>query len=113
MMQGLEKLDHYNVDYDLAMPMSLYLYNYENEDNITNLVSWEPEEKQWWITGFNPEHMFNVDVHKQVMIGCVDFWGEEEKYNQLKELYEVDNERSKYVYFDVNNNNIVWICWYE
>ncbi len=43
------------------MPMQLYLYNYENADNIEEVLSWRPTEKQWWITGFNPDYVGNVN----------------------------------------------------
>ena len=39
------------------MPMELYLYNYESSDNINNIISQKPEEKQWWITGFNLDYI--------------------------------------------------------
>ena len=118
MHQDPEALDHYFADYELAMPMSLYLYDYSKTEPIKQLVAWEPTEKQWWITGFNPEHMFNVDVHKQVMIGCVDFSqftdenGDNEMYNALEE-YLIDYPgKSRFVLLD-DKNYYVWICWYE
>ena len=46
------------------MPMELYLYNYENSENINNIFSWNSEAPQWWITGFNPDYINNVDVTK-------------------------------------------------
>ena len=84
---------------------------------------WEPEEKQWWVTGFNPEHMFNVDVHKQVMIGCVDFSqytdrvGNNDMYERLKNTAKIEsdfynNAAIKYCIFD-DINKTVWIMWYE
>lgn len=41
---------HWLVDTNLAMTMKLTL-NYKNGSNI---ISYKPSEKQWWITGFNP-----------------------------------------------------------
>ena len=45
-------LDHYFAHSELALPMQLYLYDYESGENI---FSWEPTEDQWWITGFAPD----------------------------------------------------------
>ena len=42
--------DHWLVDTNLAMKMTLTL----NDTNGNQLFSYNPSEKQWWITGFNP-----------------------------------------------------------
>ena len=69
--QDPEKLDQYFTDYNLALPMTLSLYNYGEE--VESIFQWCPTEKQWWITGFNPEHLRDeVDVNKQAMICCID-----------------------------------------
>ncbi len=68
-------VDHYNVSKLLVLPMKLYLYNYEGENDIENIFAWEPDEDQWWITGFNPKTVGKADFKKQVMIGSVDFSG--------------------------------------
>ena len=39
---------------DIRMPMTLYLYNKKYESNI---FSWAPTEKQWWITGLTRQYM--------------------------------------------------------
>ena len=46
-------LDQYYVLPGFIMPMQLYLYE-NNNSEFTNIVSWEPSDDQWWITGFNP-----------------------------------------------------------
>ena len=121
MAQDPEKLDHYNADYDLAMPMTLYLYNYEDEDNITNLVSWEPETDQWWILAFNLYYSStdintenDIDVDKQVMICSIDFSTDIAKYEALKRsMNKLENsEIRKNIIFD-DYNYTTWICWYE
>lgn len=68
-----EPLDHYRVDQNLAVSMQLYLYNYYGSSNIENILSYQPTENQWWITGFNPEHVGLADVNKEVIDACVDF----------------------------------------
>ena len=102
------------------MPMQLYLYNYENADNIEEVLSWRPTEKQWWITGFNPDYVGNVDASKEILIGCVDFSqfananGENDMYTAFKDnVYQSKNMQLKeYTIFD-DDNSIIWIIWYN
>ena len=125
--EKLSSLDQYFTDYDLSMPMSLYLYDYtQNQDKtieINNLISWEPETDQWWITGFNPSTVGKADVKKQVMIGSVDFsqytdsTGSNDMYERLKNTANIEsdfynNAAVKYCIFD-DINKTVWIMWYE
>lgn len=112
MSQDPDFFDHYFVDYDLAMPMQLYLYECNGSGNIDNVFSWNPNDKQWWVTGFNPEYVNKVDVKKLVSVGCVDFTGHEEMYNALKTNMKNSQfkEISKYVCFD-DVNCCVWLMW--
>jgi len=89
--------------------MDLYLYNYEN-GNVEEIFSWNPEAPQWWITGFNPDHIGKVDVNKQVMIGNVNFKSEG-LYENFKIKTQSDLNLKDYVIFD-NNTYTVWICWH-
>ena len=113
--QDSDKLDQYFVDKDLSMPMELYLYNYEGSNDIEKLLSWKPDTDQWWITGFNPEYVGNVDVHKQVMVGEIDM---SEKPGLFKEFikeyqYQIDRGvKSQWERLIVDTDNkIVWIMW--
>lgn len=113
--QDSNKLDQYFVDKDLSMPMELYLYNYEGSNDIEKLLSWKPDTDQWWITGFNPEYVGNVDVHKQVMVGEIDM---SEKPGLFKEFikeyqYQIDRGvKSQWERLIVDTDNkIVWIMW--
>ena len=49
----------WKVDKSLAMKMTLSL-DYTENDKKTNIINWQPTEKQWWITGFNWKYQ-NVD----------------------------------------------------
>ncbi|MCM1509071.1 MAG: DUF4474 domain-containing protein, partial [Ruminococcus flavefaciens] len=109
-----DNLDHYRSDYNLKKPMKLYLYEYNSSTDIDNIFSWDPTDEQWWITGFNPEYVDKVDVKKQVMVGCVDFTGNEDMFNGLYTKYEKEykyKNKSKYLIFDKINYNI-WVCWF-
>ena len=112
MRQDPDGFDHYFVDYDISVPMSLYLYNYNNSNNITDLVSWEPTAPQWWVTGFNPSYFGDVDASKQVMICNVDFSGQEEMYKGFMEAIKSDVENKKYIIADDSNYKI-WFMWCE
>lgn len=100
------------------MPMELYLYNYENNGDIENIFSWQPETKQWWITGFNPEYAGNVDVHKQVMVGKIDMSqfedsdGENDMFDSLESNISKNDDLSEYMIFD-EDTDTVWVMWYE
>ena len=83
MSQDPNGLDHYFVDKELSMPMTLNLYNYNVEKDIDCIYNYSPTSPQWWITAFNPEYVGKVDVTKHVMIGSVDFSGNEEMYDEL------------------------------
>ena len=76
------------------------------------IFAWTPNEEQWWITGFNPEHVGTVDVHKQVMVGCVDFSGCADFYKAFKEEMNLEENKAKreYLFFD-DIHNAVWIMW--
>jgi len=106
-------LDHYFTVKQLAVPMTLYLYNYDFSSQTveSNLVAWEPTTPQWWITGFNPKHVGKVDVHKQVMIGSVVF-NTKAMYDYFVE-YNGDRTTVKdYIICD-ENNMTVWLMWYD
>ena len=118
MTQDPDGLDHYFADTSLTMPMQLYLYNNYGSSNIENIFSWQPTEEQWWITGFNPEHVGIVDKTKQVMVACVGFSeftdasGKNELYDEFEEQISDIDELTDFVIFD-EDNRTVWIMWYE
>lgn len=118
--QDPNKIDHYFVDKNLAMDMDLYLYNYENSKNIENIFSWQPDDPQWWITGFNPEYVGNVDASKQIMVGKIEFSSDSEDLN-CQSLFDSfvkaykkgiigDFDTWKNIIYD-EQNKTVWIMW--
>ena len=103
-------LDHYFAHSEIALPMQLYLYDYESGENI---FLWRPIEDQWWITGFNPECKDEkADAKNQVMIGSVDFSGKENMYLEFKKSVIKNPELSKFSVFD-DQNYTVWLLWCE
>lgn len=96
---------------DFEIPMTLSLYNYNNKNSINNVFSWNPVNKQWWITGFNTNYS-NVDVAKQVLIGTLDFSEHKDMYESIKEPTVLNALMKDYLYFD-DSTYTIFICWYE
>ena len=91
---------------DKELPMTLNLYNYYGKDNIDDVFSWAPNQKQWWITGFNPEFTEpNPDV--MVSLGTVDFTGREGMFNALKKEVQTNSMLKDYLIFD-EDGHTVW-----
>ncbi|GHU55905.1 hypothetical protein FACS1894132_12680 [Clostridia bacterium] len=82
--------------------MTLSLYSNKNK-NLKTVFCWEPNEKQWWIIGFNPRFT-NPEVEDLTMIGTVDFSGMGSMYNDFKKIITAQYDLSKYVMFDVSSN---------
>ena len=107
-------LDHYFAHSEIALPMQLYLYDYESGKNI---FSWRPTDDQWWITGFNPECKGEkADAKNQVMIGSVQFRNGE-MYEKIKNTSNKNSEdynikSDTHMIFD-DAHKTVWIMWYE
>ena len=81
------------------------------QKGVQSILQWYPTEKQWWVTGFNPQHLREeVDVHKQVMIGNVTFKSEN-MYNAFANKFNRSNKISDYFTYD-KDNKTVWIMWY-
>jgi hypothetical protein len=107
----------FSVDFELPMTLSLYNYNKDDKDNpYDTIFNWNPENPQWWITGFNPDFK-NPDYKKMIMIGTVDFSEDENMYKTMKataekELSADSNSKYKYLLFDDESRKI-WIMWGE
>ena len=59
---------HWLVDTSLAMTMTLTL----TDQDGNQILSYNPDEKQWWITGFNPQYQ-GVDASDLIAIYTVTF----------------------------------------
>ena len=130
--EKLSSLDQYFTDYDLSMPMSLYLYDYtQNQDKtieINNLISWEPKTDQWWATVFNPayKNKTKTDVENMLVLGTIDFSttaDDRAMYEKFKSdvvngsavpQINIDNGNAKareQLIFD-DDNHMVWLMWW-
>lgn len=101
--------EHYLVDRDLAMPMTLKLV--DNEGNIIvdydpNEKEWyheflgiEPNKKNWWITGFNPDYQ-DIDSSNLTATYTVDFTGNEDMFEAFRSKWEgvYDTEGNKWLF---------------
>ena len=73
-------IDHWVVNKDLSLPMTLTLADTDGNVIINN---YSPEDNQWWITGFNPEY---TDMIQENLIATftVDFSGNIDMYNAFQ-----------------------------
>ena len=96
-------IDHYNV-VDFNLPMTLSLYKRDG-NKIENVFCWAPEEKQWWITGFNPD--YTEPIPKDMITICsIDFTEKSEMWGSIvNDLSIYDN-----IMFD-EEYHTVWIVW--
>ena len=94
---------------DIRMPMTLYLYNTKDSENVSNIFSWEPVEDQWWITGFNPT-IYDLDKSDMTLVGSMDFSGHKDEYDELKKATVANLHKAQYMYFNDATHN-VWILW--
>ena len=78
--------EHWLVDKELALPMTLSL-----KDCYGNIIvdNYAPDEKQWWITGFNPAYK-NVLAEELTAVYTVDFSGNIEMFKAFYNKYSVD-----------------------
>ena len=102
------QIDQWDVDKNCSLKMHLYLYNYYNINSIDNVFCWEPNDPQWWITGFNPD-FDSPNVHDMISIGMIDFESKTQMYEALKK--SVNNKQlSNYLIFD-EDGHTVWMMW--
>lgn len=108
---GMSGIKHYH-SVDFEVHMTLALYNYHTPAQIENIFSWVPEEKQWWITGFNP-NMKDANPDPMATVGMVDFSERVELFDGLKikiENYNKSKEIKDIFIFD-EDRHMVWIVW--
>lgn len=111
---------------DFNLPMSLSLFYYDKETEISkNVFNWNPIKPQFWVTGFNTSSEFELPWDQyMISIGKIDFTQYSIDYSQpymnnklmfdsLKKSTELDNkDYSKYFIFDEEDGkNILWIMW--
>jgi len=92
---------HWLTGTDYAMPMTLGLY-----DNKGNMIfDWNPKEKNWWITGFNPDYQ-NVKASNLTLYGTINF---SENKDMWKAFFDKYNGNSMF-WFDKTQYkvNIKW-----
>ena len=103
-------IDQYDA-VDFEVPMQLYLYYYDN-DSYDNVFGWEPDqytEKQWWVTGFNPEYK-EANPKKMVTIGKVDLSKHRDVYESLKNSNNYLDISADNLIFD-DSDKCIWIIW--
>ena len=109
---------HFNaVNESINMSLCTYLLPSEPNGEIQSLYKWFPEEKQWWITGFDySKH--RVDAENLVNIGYLDFSGDTdmfEKIYQSENYYlntNLEEPQKLYPFLNFDSENYyVWLIW--
>ena len=77
---------------------------------IENIFCCAPIEKQWWITGFNPN--IKPVAKNMVSLGSIDFKGREEMFEALKQAVEGELNKKDFMIFD-EDSHTVWLIWWE
>lgn len=97
---------HWLIDKDLAMPMTLSLYDTESKQTI---FEWKPEEKNWWCTGFNPEYQ---NRNKTVLKarGSIDFSQDLTMWEAFYSTYDKYEDEGLSWDFDPTNH-IAYFSW--
>ncbi|MDF2531106.1 MAG: repeat-associated core domain protein, partial [Clostridia bacterium] len=90
--------DHWLVDTNLALPMTLTL----NDNKGNPIASYNPSEPQWWITAFNPDKQ-NVNAGDLRVTYTVDFSGNKENEGMFDAFYKAFKKNSMWT-FDTKNN---------
>jgi len=91
--------------------MTLNLYYYGGQNNIDDIFCWAPNSNQWWITGFNPDHM-TISAQDMVVLGSIDCSGCPGMYASLKDKYENATTYKDFLIFD-EDGKTVWILWWQ
>ena len=76
---------HWKTGTDYAMPMTLQLSDTRNEVYRQKFY-WAPSEKQWWITGFDPQHQ-DMKAKDLMAVYTIDFSERLDMYDSLKNKY--------------------------
>ena len=72
----------WQVSVEDAMPMELALY----DSNGNVILSYDPEDPQWWITGFDPMTQ-GVPADDLIVIGSIDMSSNPELFESFKKAY--------------------------
>ncbi len=110
------------VDINRKMTNSTYYYD-------KNIANWQPEEKVWWATVFNPayKNKYKTDVENMLVLGTIDFSttaDDRDMYKSFKN--DVVNENENYKEINYKNieanakeqlifdddNHMVWLMWW-
>jgi hypothetical protein len=96
---------------EFNLPMTLNLYYGFDSTFIDHVFSWAPEEKQWWITGFDISH-HAPDPKYMTMISSIDFELREDMFNVMKSQVNGEDLIKDYFIFD-EDGHTVWITWWD
>ena len=82
---------HLNCATDTNLHMSIALY----DGNGEQIFTYNPDEPQWWITGFDPSHQ-DADAGKLMVVGSIDFSDNPELWEAFLAKYDGKLNSGKY-----------------
>lgn len=94
---------------NFEVPMSVNLYSHRGETDT--VFRWNPEQEQWWVTGFSGANKKFIDLKREEMelIGCVDL-------SKFPDLYKAFKNYKKEETFELlfdDDHHLIWLDFYE
>ena len=96
---------HYDA-VDFLLPMQLSLYRTNCFNILYDYYNWKPIEPQWWITGFDPEHL-GEKADNMVVVTKINLSDKKDLKKALIECKDLKKELSDYIFY----NDDLWFVW--
>lgn len=94
---------HWTTGVPYSVPMTLELYDKEGDP----IFEYQPDENQWWITGFNPSYQ-ETDAGDLSVAGTIDFSDFPELWQSFYKKYGSQSEYKDTFDFDVQTKTVTY-----
>lgn len=98
--------EHWLVDTSLALPMTMTVKDSKGDE----VAIYTPEEKQWWITSFNPEYK-DIPADELNVTFTVDFSDNKEMYEAFITSKDYLEKKKYWSSEDPNNKYLLTFTW--
>lgn len=96
------KTDQWDSQPERAMPMTLSL-SYTNGENI---FSYESDDNQWWINGFNAQEQ-NIQAVDVTMTVTIDFSDQKDLWENFEKKYN-NGKYTEWEFYDDYKARLTW-----